>query len=132
MAEAKQSDAMWAGVLSWAVPGVGHWYLGDRARAWVFFVTITVTYAIGLYIGGFKSTVNLQTNTAWFFGQIFAGGPTVLSLILGALPNAQASYSKTLDLATIYTGVAGLLNIFVIFDALNRATWRGSKNGESK
>jgi hypothetical protein len=119
--EKQQFEAVPAMVLSWLIPGAGHWYLGDRKRAVIYFITITLTFWIGILIGGAQSTVNIQTNTAWFFAQIFAGGYTILSLILGQLPGAMPSYSKTLDLSTIYTGVAGLLNIFVIFDAMTQA-----------
>jgi hypothetical protein len=117
----KQFDVVPAMVLNWLVPGAGHWYLGDRVRALVYFISITLTFWIGIAIGGAQSTVNIQANTAWFFAQIFTGGYTILSLLLGHLPGAMPSYSKTLDLATIYTGVAGLLNIYVIFDAMSRA-----------
>jgi TM2 domain-containing membrane protein YozV len=117
----KQFEVVPAMVLNWLVPGAGHWYLGDRVRAVIYFISITLTFWIGILIGGAQSTVNIQTNTAWFFAQIFTGGYTIFSLLLGHLPGAMPSYSKTLDLATIYTGVAGLLNIYVIFDAMSRA-----------
>ncbi len=116
----KQFDVVPAMVLNWLVPGAGHWYLGDRTRALIYFITLTLTFWTGIFIGGAQSTVNIQTNTAWFFAQIFTGGYTLLSLVLGHLPGAMPSYSKTLDLSTIYTGVAGLLNIYVIFDAMSR------------
>jgi FtsH-binding integral membrane protein len=118
--EEKQKDVFWAASLAWLIPGAGHWYLGDRKRAVIYFVAITLTFGIGILIGGAFSTVNLQSNTAWFFAEIFAGGYTLLSLALGNLPGAASSYGKTLDLATIYAGVAGLLNLLVIFDAMDR------------
>lgn len=133
MADAKQRiDVPWAMALNWLIPGAGHWLIGERTRGIIFFVTITITYWIGIFIGGALSTVNFRTNTAWFFGEAFAGGYTILALILGSLPGAQPSYSKTLDLATIYTGVAGLLNIFVILDILTRAGLAAEPKEEAK
>jgi len=121
MAEPKKKiDATWMMALNWLVPGLGHWMIGEKVRGVIFFVTITLTYWIGVLIGGAYSTVNFRANTAWFFGEMFAGGYTLLAMLIGNLPGAEASYSKTLDLATIYTGVAGLLNIFVILDILVR------------
>jgi hypothetical protein len=117
----QRSDTVWIAMLAWVIPGAGHWYIGERKRAIIYFVSITLAFFIGILIGGAMSTVNLQTNTPWFFAEVFAGGYTSLSMILGHLPGAAASYGKTLDLATIYAGVAGLLNLLVIFDAVDRA-----------
>jgi len=116
-----RNDTFLIAILAWLVPGAGHWYIGDRKRAVIYFVSITLSFFIGLLIGGALSTVNIRTNTPWFFAEVFAGGYTLLSLLLGSLPGAVASYGKTLDLATIYVGVAGLLNLLVIFDAVDRA-----------
>jgi hypothetical protein len=114
-------------ILAWLIPGAGHWYIGDRKRAWIYFIVINLLFAIGIFVGGTLSTVNLQTNTAWFFAEIFAGGPTFLSTLIGQLPGAIASYGKTQDLATIYAGVAGLLNLLVVFDAIDRCNSRTKK-----
>ncbi len=116
----RPKNMLLAMVLSWLIPGGGHWYLGDRVRAAVFFVAVTLTFWIGILIGGASSTVNFKENTAWFFGEFFAGGYTLLAMLMGSLPGNAASYGKTLDLATIYSGVGGLLNILVILDAMNR------------
>ncbi len=107
-------------LLAWLIPGAGHWYIGDRKRAWIYFIVITLLFGTGIWVGGALSTVNLQTNTAWFFAEIFAGSYTLLALLIGQLPGAVASYGKTLDLATIYAGVAGLLNLLVVLDAIDR------------
>ncbi|MFA5863601.1 MAG: DUF6677 family protein [Phycisphaerae bacterium] len=118
--EKKQQDVAWAMLLNWLIPGAGHWYMGDRIRGVIYFIAITMTFWIGILIGGALSTVNIKTNTYWFFAQGFAGGYTILSMLIGTLPGAMRSYSKTLDLSTIYTGMAGLLNIFVILDVTTR------------
>lgn len=107
-------------ILAWLIPGAGHFLIGERARGVVIFVVITATFWTGLIIGGAYSTVNLTDNFAWFFAQVFAGTHTILAMIIRRLPDAMPSYSKTLDLATIYTGVAGLLNVVVILDVLTR------------
>lgn len=112
-----------AGILSFLVPGAGHIYIGERVRGITIGVSVAAAYAIGLYIGGFRSVVNLDANLPWFFAQMWAGGYTMLTLLLSHLPAAQPAYGKTVDLATIYTAVAGLLNILVIMDATARAAW---------
>jgi hypothetical protein len=112
-----------AAMLSWLVPGAGHIYIGERTRGAVIGVCVAAAYAAGLYIGGLKSVVNLGENLPWFFAQMWAGGYTMLTLLLAHLPAAQPAYGKTVDLATIYTAVAGLLNVLVIMDAMARSAW---------
>ncbi len=110
-----------AAILSWLVPGAGHWYIGDRVRGIILFITVTLTFWVGIYIGGVVSTVNVHTNSAWFLAQIFLGGYTFLTWVLSHSSFAMPCYGKTLDLAVIYTGIAGLLNFLIILDAAARA-----------
>jgi len=114
------SHRPWLIFLAWLIPGAGHFLLGERARAIAIFLAITITFWIGVIIGGARSTIDLQGNLAWFFAQVFVVTYTILTMFIGNLPEAMPSYGKTLDLATIYTGVAGLLNVFVILDVLGR------------
>ncbi len=112
---------IFAAILSWIIPGAGHWYIGERTRAVILFITVTVTFWVGIYIGGVLSTVNFATNRAWFFAHIFLGGYTLMTSVLSHSSSALPSYGKTLDLAVIYTGIAGLLNLLIIIDASARA-----------
>ena len=119
--KADSKDPYIAGVLAWLIPGLGHWYLGLKGRCAVFFFAINFTFWSGMIIGGLRSTIDPHTNTAWFFAQICAGLNTVISFMLSSMTAAMPSYGKTLDLAIIYTSIAGLLNVLVIFDAMVRA-----------
>lgn len=110
-------------VLAWLVPGAGHFYIGERARGATIFIALTVTFLAGIIIGGARSTVDWQDNKAWFFGQIGLGSYTLVTGAVGNVRDAKPSYGKTLDLATIYTGVAGLLNVLALLDAVGRAAW---------
>lgn len=120
-----------AAVLAWLVPGLGHWYLGYRDRAIVFFVAITVTFWGGVALGGVRSTVNAGENGPWLAAQLCAGPQTFAALMWGkSLPrpsaNSQsydryeASYPAS-DISVVYAGIAGLLNLLVIIDALARS-----------
>ena len=40
-----------AGLLGWALPGAGHFYIGERTRGAVIFVTIALTFLLGLWVG---------------------------------------------------------------------------------
>ena len=39
-------------LLAWLVPGAGHWILGRRARAGVFFVIVTLSFVLGAVLNG--------------------------------------------------------------------------------
>ncbi len=119
-----------AGFLSWLVPGLGQIYLGDRLRGLVCLVTITVTFWAGIAIGGVSGTVNPESRTLWFVAQLCSGGNTLGALALlrsiesppdpNADPN-EAPYRGpylSSEVGVHYTGVAGLLNVLVILDAL--------------
>lgn len=113
-----------AGLLAWLVPGAGHWYLGYRDRAVIFFVTITATFWTGVAVGGVRTTMNVRENGAWFAAQVCAG-PQALGAWMWArrIPEKlefEAIY-PTADIAVVYSGVAGLLNLLVIIDALARS-----------
>ena len=39
------------GLAAWAVPGGGHFIIKERKRAIIIFVTVTLTFLAGLYVG---------------------------------------------------------------------------------
>ncbi len=119
-----------AGILAWLVPGLGHIFLGDRARGLTCLVTVTVTFWSGVAIGGVRSTVDPQQRKLWFMAQLCTGGNTLGAYALHQslkAGNAKADAAKSIghwssaDVGVHYTGVAGLLNLLVIFDAIARA-----------
>mgnify|MGYP005836369025 CR=1 FL=1 len=117
-----------AAFLAWIVPGLGHVYLGHKVRGLVIMITIALTYWGGVAIGGVKTTVQPQERQAWFMAQVCAGAHTGAALILAArIPNAEigqfspyTAYYPADDIAVVYTGIAGLLNLLVIIDASSR------------
>ena len=122
-----------AGLLSWIVPGLGHLFLGDRGRGIVLLVTITATFWSGVAIGGVTSTVDAKEHTLWFAAQLCTGGNTGAAYLLGQsvradLLEVRGKKQKPLpahwisaEVGVHYTGVAGLLNLLVILDAMVRA-----------
>jgi hypothetical protein len=111
-------------VLGLALPGLGHWVLGQRARGAIIFVAIGLTFWIGLAIGGVRSTIDPVNNRAWFVAQICCGTHTLGALALARAVPDRLPYRigwPSLDLGVVYTGVAGLLNILVVLDLVARA-----------
>ncbi len=126
-----------AAILAWLIPGLGHIFLGHRVRGVIFLVVITLTFWTGVAVGGVKcvdpykpvqqqSTAQQQRGRGrswWFFAQIMNGGYAVATHAVGARAAERASYLSwpSGDIASVYTGVAGLLNLLIILDALVRA-----------
>ncbi len=119
-----------AGILSWILPGLGHIYLGQRSRGLVLLVTITATFWTGVAIGSVQGTVDPTERKIWFFAQIGTGGNAISALALNRITTSEdrANNRKPVvtnwvaaEVGVHYTGVAGLLNILVIFDAVSRA-----------
>ncbi len=119
-----------AGLLSWVFPGLGHFYLGDRTRGMVLLVTITLTFWTGIAIGGVRETVDPQRQKLWFTAQLLTGGNTLSALAWHEADRAEQakqgqalepSHWASVDVGSHYTGVAGLLNLLVILDAIGRA-----------
>ena len=114
-------------VASWLVPGLGHLLIGQRARAIVFFTAITLTFWGGVAIGGVRSTVDPDHRRMWFMAQVCAGGQSLVALAwakrFNLEPDRYSPYRAVWpadDVAVVYTGVAGLLNLLVLLDALSR------------
>lgn len=127
-------------ILAWLVPGLGHVYLGYRARGIIFLVTITLTFGTGVAIGGVKTVSperitykanqkdhEISSKSWWFFGQIMNGTYAIIcSTIAERLPAfSSEGLPRYLawpsgDIGSVYSGVAGLLNLLVIIDALAR------------
>lgn len=121
-----------AGALSWLIPGAGHWYLGHRSLAIVFFSAVTFAFWMGAMLGGVKYSVNVRENPWLFLAEIWAGGYTILATLIGfAIQHIPADIARfkgfypEMDVAQIYLSTAGLLSIMVILDAMARAHMNG-------
>lgn len=113
-----------AGFLAWLVPGLGHVYLGQRPRGVILLVVIAATFWGGVALGGVAETVNPHKRTAWFMAQISTGAHALAAWGWGNTVKEQASFYswRAEEVAVVYSGVAGLLNLLVIVDALARAS----------
>ncbi len=117
-----------AGLLSWILPGLGHIFVGDHKRGLIILLTIATTFWGGIAIGGVRETVHPQKKKLWFIAQVCNGSHALIAyrwgLDLRARPSEQRAADanwQTIEVGVVYTGVAGLLSVLVILDALMRA-----------
>ncbi len=110
------------GALAWVLPGLGHVALGDRRRGVLLMIVVALTYWGGVAVAGVQSTIKPRERSTWFMAQVCAGSHTLAALAIGQAMGPQPYEARAgfvdEDVAIIYTGVAGLLNILIIIDAL--------------
>lgn len=113
-------------LLAWLVPGLGHWWMGQKQRAVILFIVITVTFWGGVALGGVRSSITPKDNGLWIAAQLCAGPQTLGALALSnrlATKPVSEQYKApwpASDLGVVYAGVAGLLNLLVILDVIAR------------
>jgi hypothetical protein len=61
-----------AGVLACILPGLGHWYLGERWRAAIVGIGVLGMFLGGLLIGGID-VVDSREDSWWFVGEAMVG-----------------------------------------------------------
>jgi len=113
------------GLLSWLVPGAGHFILKEKERAIIIFVTIALTFCVGIYIGS-VGVINLYGTTPWYVvGAQVMNSPMVLVLGRMTANNAYPVHGWPNEIGQIYTSTAGLLNLLCIVNAVYLAYVRG-------
>ncbi|MFW6154395.1 MAG: DUF6677 family protein [Planctomycetota bacterium] len=124
------------GVLAWAIPGAGHWFIGRKVRGIILFVTITALFWSGVAIGG-VFTVDPREEVWWSRAQLCTGLSGVISYYRqeAYYPEADTRQSEAAiraqlaaddlalvapaaTLAHVFSGVAGLLNLLCIMDVV--------------
>jgi hypothetical protein len=133
--------ALWA----WLWPGAGHLYQRRYAKGVLFMVCILSTYFFGLAMGGghvVYASWN-QTEKRWqYFCQLGVGLPALPAIVQARRQQAgrpilfggimappviefnrddladwHRTYHLYFELGTLYTMIAGLLNVLAIYDA---------------
>jgi hypothetical protein len=120
-------------VAAWLVPGAGHFTLGCRWRALLFFVLIVGSFVFGLGLHGrlywpvaseSPSAFHFDLITVlWTVAQIGSGLSYILAYALGigTTPHPEA---QTYEYGNTFMFLAGLLNYLVILDAFDIAAGR--------
>jgi len=130
-----------AALLAWLLPGAGHLYQGRTGKGVLFMVCILGTFFYGLFLGEGRVVYAAFNQQEWrlpYICQLGVGLPAIPAAVqayrvshgrepfgnLMVPPRNQTELSdwqkrlhRYFELGTVYTMVAGLLNVLVIFDA---------------
>ena len=128
----KDSEALvtvCVGLSSWLIPGAGYLLLRENRRAVIVFVTITLTFLLGLYVGSI-GVIDPLGAKPWYIAQLM-NSPLVM--ILGQITKggAYSVYGKPNEIGQIYTSISGLLNLLCIINAVYLA-YLGSNQSNEK
>ncbi|MGH9431615.1 MAG: DUF6677 family protein, partial [Terriglobia bacterium] len=79
------SRLVWVCVAAWLIPGLGHYLLGRRWRALIFFVCIVAMFLLGLVMKGtfFTTGSGSIRHTLGYFGELCAGLPMPVAKFFG-------------------------------------------------
>jgi hypothetical protein len=137
-----------AAFLAWLVPGLGHWYQGRRAKAWIYGLSILGLFFFGLWLGEGKNVFWRWTSPTSdperfrfdYLAQFWVGLPALPALIqatliqkgmapilggylaeppMEVLSGLFPRLGRLLEVGWVYTVTAGLLNVLAIYDALD-------------
>ena len=123
---------------AWALPGLGYWLIGQPGRAIATGVTILLVFFGGMLIAGVRvvqapdmtapgNTFQRVLQRPWFIGQVLTGplglSAAMISDRLAASPTYRSIETKArlAEIGTLYTAVAGMLNLLTIIDSAHRA-----------
>ncbi len=104
------------GLLGWLIPGAGFFFLNEKKRAIIIFVTLLLTFGAGLYIGSI-GVIDPYGSWPWYIAQVMT---SPLVMILGHYVSAGGFpvYGKPAEIGQIYTGIAGLFNLLCIIKSV--------------
>jgi hypothetical protein len=148
-----------AAFLAWLIPGLGHVYQGRVGKGILYGTCILTLYGMGFVLGEGKIVywrwVNPLNNPEkfclYYLGQFFVGLPALPALIQGTLQHfghepilggfmavpemnvlngLHPRLGKLVEIGSMYTAVAGLLNVLAIYDALEGPAHVQGEDGE--
>ncbi len=104
-------------LLALLVPGLGHAWIGRRARGLAYLFLVGTAFAVGLALGGTLGSLSGGSAGA-VLTTVATHGVVVPSLLAQAAGlGAGEPLSRSFEVATTYLIVAGVLNVLLAFDA---------------
>jgi len=106
-------------LVGWFIPGGGYFLLRETARALIIFLTIVLTFGLGLYIGSI-GVVDPIGERLWYMAQILSS-PVVAVIGHFTAGGGYPVYGRPSEMGQIYTSTAGLLNLLCIVNSVHLA-----------
>jgi len=109
---------------AWAVPGLGHLWLGRRQKGIVFLIAVPLMFVFGLWLEGrlFPFQISEPLVALAFIADLGIGLPYFIAKSIGA--GAGRVVAITYEYGNAFVIVAGLLNMLVVLDAFDIAKGR--------
>ncbi len=129
-----------AAILAWLWPGLGHIQLGERRRGFLVMFGVLFLFLGGVLIGGVDA-VDRREDRLWFLAQLLCGPIAVgvdlanQSILKKLPPDWETRYQQgdpevrgqlrrkglghVNEMGTLYSALAGLMNLVAILDALH-------------
>lgn len=104
--------------VGWLVPGLGHFLLGIKRKALVFFFLLTGLFVLGLTLHAGLGLMGVQGKSVNFltwvlFGSQFINGG--ISLLCWVMPfGMEDAYAPYYEVGQIAIYISGLLNILIL------------------
>lgn len=128
-----------AAFLAWLWPGAGHLYQGRTAKGLIYMLCILGIFFYGMYLGQGRVVFVYGSWRPEFFRwpfvcQVAAGLPALPALVQAKMPGVLGEWymppadavefdalhkrlNRYFELGTVFTMIAGLLNVLAIYDA---------------
>jgi hypothetical protein len=127
-------------VVAWLIPGLGHWLLGKRTRAVVFFVVVLAAFVTGVLVDGELGTPRKGEPFSWLATIACLGNGLLYLLrlawlnglggLFGNLPFGLDGGGDPISAGFVYGNTflytAGLMNLLAVLDVSDIA--RGEKD----
>ena len=111
--------------VAWLVPGLGHYILGKRTRAFVFFAVVTAAFVTGLLLDGELALPRAGQPFSWLKAFASVGnGVWFLAARLAGVGRGDPT-AVGFDFGNTFLYTAGLMNWLVVLDVSDIA--RGLK-----
>ena len=115
-----------AALLAWVWPGLGHISSGEKRRGLLIMAGVLGLFLGGVLVGGVDS-VDRREDHLWFLAQVCAGPIAITTDLVNqayvkkmppARLNKATGLGRVNEMGTLFTALAGLMNVVVILDAL--------------
>jgi len=111
-------------IAAWAIPGLGHLWLGRLQKGLTFLIALTLMFVFGLWLEGrlFPIEVTQPLVALAALADMGIGVPFFVARALHA--GAGRVVALTYEYGNAYLIVAGLMNMLVVLDAFDIAQGR--------